>query len=70
LEQFGVKQMRVLTVTRSRERVHNMVGAVRGITEGRGSNFFLFVDRDTLAAGNPLEAAWISGKGETGRLID
>ena len=28
---------------------HNMVGAVRSITEGRGSNFFLFVDRQKCA---------------------
>jgi len=70
LEQFGVKQMRVLTVTRSRERVHNMVDTVRSITEGRGSNFFLFVDRDRLAASNGLEVEWISGKGETVRLTD
>lgn len=70
LEQFGVKQMRVLTVTSSRERVHNMVGAVRGITEGRGSNFFLFSDRETLAASDPLSVEWVSGKGESVRLAD
>jgi hypothetical protein len=70
LEQFGVKQMRVLTVTSSQERVHNMVGAVRGITEGRGSNFFLFVDRGTLAASDPLSVEWISGKGERVKLTD
>jgi hypothetical protein len=70
VEQFGVKQMRVLTVTSSPERMHNMVGAVRGITEGRGSNFFLFVDRDTLAASNPLSVVWASGKGEPVRLTD
>ena len=70
LEQFGVKQMRVLTVTSSRERVHNMVGAVRSITEGRGSNFFLFVDRETLAASDPLGVQWLSGKGESVRLTD
>lgn len=70
LEQFGVKQMRVLTVTSSRERLHNMVEAVRGITEGRGSNFFLFVDQETLAAREPLSVEWISGKGESVRLTD
>ncbi len=70
LEQFGVKQMRVLTVTSSQERVHNMVGAVRSITEGRGSNFFLFVDRETLAAGDPLSVEWTTGKGEAVKLTD
>jgi hypothetical protein len=62
--------MRVLTVTSSRERLFNMVDTVRSITEGRGSNFFLFVDREALAASNPLEVEWISGKGETVRLTD
>ncbi len=70
IEQFGVKQMRVLTITSSQERMHNMVGAVRGITDGRGSNFFLFVDRATLAATNPLEVELMTGKGERVRLTD
>jgi hypothetical protein len=46
------------------------VGAVRSISEGRGSNFFLFVDRETLAAGDPLQVEWVSGKGETIKLRD
>jgi hypothetical protein len=70
LEQFGVKQMRVPTVTSSQERMHNMVGAVRSVTEGRGSNFFLFVDRGALAASDPLSVEWMSGKGERVRLAD
>jgi len=70
IEQFGVKQMRVLTVTSSQERMHNMVGAVRNITEGRGSNFFLFVDKETLAVGDPLSVEWTTGKGERVRLAD
>jgi hypothetical protein len=70
IEQFGLKQMRVLTVTSSPERAHNMVGAVRGITEGRGSNFFLFVDRNTLAASDPLGVHWTTGRGEPLRLTE
>lgn len=70
VEQFGIKQMRVLTVTSSAERAHNMVGAVRSITEGRGSNFFLFVDRDALAASDALSLEWLSGKGERVKLTD
>ena len=58
IEQFGVKQMRVLTVTNSAKRVQNMVENVRAITEGKGSNFFLFIDQETLAASNPLAAMW------------
>lgn len=70
VEQFGIKQMRVATVTSSRERVHNMIGAVRNITEGRGSNFFLFLDRGTLATGEPLCVEWTTGKGEAIKLRD
>jgi hypothetical protein len=70
LEQFGVKQMRVLTVTSSQERMHNMVGAVRSITEDRGSNFFLFMDRKRLAVSDPLSVEWMSGKGDYVHLTD
>ena len=68
--QFGVKQVRVALVTNSAERVKNMLAVVDEITEGRGTNFFLFVDRKRLAASDPLGAEWTSGKGERVRLID
>ena len=70
VEQFGLKQMRVLTITSSPERMRNMVGCVRDITEGKGSNFFLVVDRASLAANNPLEVELMTGKGERVRLTD
>jgi hypothetical protein len=70
VEQFGVKQLRVAIVTSSRERVQNMLAVVNEITEGRGSNFFLFVDRGTLAASNPLDVEWVSGKGEVVKVTD
>jgi hypothetical protein len=70
VEQFGLKQMRVLTITSSPERAHNMVGAVRSITEGRGSNFFLFVDRDAVTVSDPLNVLWTTGKGERVNLND
>jgi hypothetical protein len=68
MEQFGAKQVRVLMVTPSPERVRNMVEAVEEITDGKGSNFFLFLDQEALQTSNPLEAPWLSGKGETVRL--
>jgi hypothetical protein len=64
LKQFGVKQMRVAMVTSSPARVENMRRIVDELTEGRGSNFFLFVDRATLAAGDPLDVEWTTGKGD------
>lgn len=70
VEQFGLKQMRVLTITSSPERVHNMVRTVRDITEGRGSNFFLFTDQQSLQQVDPFDAVWTSGKGDQVRLAD
>jgi hypothetical protein len=68
--QFGVKQVRVAMVTNSAERVKNMVSVVDKLTEGRGTNFFLFVDIDTLKASDPLSVEWTTGKGELVRLTD
>jgi hypothetical protein len=70
IEQFAIKQMRVLTVTSSPKRVQNMVQAVRDITEGKGSNFFLFADQTNLERSNPLKLLWTTGKGETTTLLD
>lgn len=68
--QFGVKQVRVLFVTESAERVRNMLSAVDRITDGKGSNFFLFVDRPMLMAGDPFQAEWMSGKRAAMKLVD
>jgi hypothetical protein len=66
--QFGFQATRVLTVTQSRKRVDTMVEAVRDLTNGKGSGLFLFVDRETLGASNPLDVEWVSGKGDGVRL--
>ena len=68
--QFGVKQVRIAMVTSSADRVNNMLAVVDEITEGKGTNFFLFVDRKTLAASDPLSVEWTTGKRETVRLAD
>jgi hypothetical protein len=47
-----------------------MLSVVDELTEGRGTNFFLFVDRKTLAGSDPLSVEWVSGKGERVRLTD
>lgn len=69
-KQFGVKQVRVAMVTSSAERVCNMLSVVGEITEGRGSNFFLFIDREKLVASDPLGVEWTTGKGQSVRLVD
>jgi hypothetical protein len=60
----------VLTVTTTKERVDRMLTALDGITEGRGSNMFLFTHVGELAVSNPLDLEWTSGKREAVRLTD
>jgi hypothetical protein len=67
---LGIENFRVATVTTTPERIEKMIEASRGITEGRGSNMFLFTDERTLASANPLDAKWMSGKGELVRLTE
>ena len=67
---LGIENFRVLTVTTDRARIENMLTALNAITEGRGSNLFLFVDQAELAASNPLDVAWTTGKGERVRVTD
>ena len=68
VEQFGVSQIRVLTITDSAKRVDNMLSAVGDITAGKGSNFFLFASsKDTIA---PLSTRWRTGKGDLVRISD
>jgi DNA-binding transcriptional ArsR family regulator len=67
---LGIENFRVLTVTTSPERVERMLVALEGLTDGRGSNMFLFADQESLIASNPLDLEWKSGKREPVRLTD
>lgn len=71
LQQFGVRAMQVAMVTTSATRVEHMLDAAQRVTNGAGTRFLLFTDRETLAAadGDPLRARWINGKGEIVSLI-
>ncbi len=68
VEQFGVKQLRVLTVTTSARRIETMIDALHDVTGGKGSELFLFIEDDVLRNTNPLDALWITGKGRERRL--
>ncbi|HEY1474010.1 MAG TPA: replication-relaxation family protein [Pseudolabrys sp.] len=70
IEQFGIKQLRVLMLTTSAKRVENMLGVLDEITEGRGSNFFLFGHNGQLKGSDPLNMEWVSGKRKLVRLTD
>jgi DNA-binding transcriptional ArsR family regulator len=67
---LGLENFRVLTVTTTPERAEKMLNALRTITDGRGSNMFLFADEAKLAADHPLSIEWVTGKGEFVRLAD
>jgi len=70
VEQFGIEQLRVLTITTSVRRVETMINALGDVTAGKGSELFLFVDDETLRSANPLDAIWTSGKGNAVRLTN
>ena len=70
VEELGLRSLRVLTVTTSRARVEQMIEAQKEMTDGRGSNLFLFMDDKTLIESNPLTATWSTGKGKLTRLTD
>ncbi len=70
VEQFGIDQIRVLTVTTSEQRISTMLDALRDVTEGKGSGLFLFCTEGELEAKGPLEADWTAGKGSVVRLTD
>lgn len=67
---LGIPNFRVLTITTHQDRVDQMIEALNTITEGTGSNMFLFSIEDDLATKTPLDLSWLSGKKELVRLAD
>jgi hypothetical protein len=67
---FGIHRFRVLTVTKSAERVRNLVDACQKLKRGHG--LFLFADETTLkTAQSLLNHPWQSGRTqEKGTLLD
>jgi Replication-relaxation len=70
IRELGISNFRVATVTTSPERVNQMIEVQKEMTNGRGSNMFLFIDDASLLASNPLDALWTTGKGTQVRLTD
>jgi hypothetical protein len=69
--EYGLPNFRVLTVAPSRERIAQMVEAQKELTNGRGSNLFLFADDESLRlAGDVLSSKWLSGAGRELSLLD
>jgi hypothetical protein len=70
VRELGIPNFRVATVTTTPERVQQMIEAQREMTNGRGSNLFLFIDDANLLHSNPLDAVWTTGKGTPARITD
>lgn len=70
VEQFGVKQLRVLVLTSSAARMRNMLSLVDDLTDGRGSGFFVFGHNELLGTTGPLNAVWTDGKRNAVKLTD
>lgn len=70
VHELGIPNFRVTTVTSTPARVEKMLQIVNAMTDGRGSNIFLFTDERTLAGSNPLDVHWRNGKGKLVRLTD
>jgi len=70
VRELGIPNFRVATVTTTPERVEQMIEAQKELTNGRGSNLFLFIDDASLLNSNPLDVLWTTGKGRGARLIE
>jgi hypothetical protein len=70
VQELGIPNFRVATVTTTPQRVEQMIAAQKEMTDGRGSNLFLFIDDANLLKSNPLDASWITGKGKGVRITD
>ncbi len=67
-QELGIPNFRVATVTTTHARVQEMIEAQKEITNGRGSNLFLFADEASLWGSNPLDVLWMTGTGRQVRI--
>ena len=70
MQQFGIEQLRVVTVTTSQQRIETMLDALREVTEGKGSDLFLFAQEAALYDTDGVAADWTSGRRAIVRLDD
>jgi hypothetical protein len=65
-EYFGFKKVRVLTVTKSDERIKSMIKVNKDLHEkGNGYNLFLFTKNDLIDIDKPdkvFKRIWITGQ--------
>ncbi len=64
VRELGIPNFRVATVTTTPERVEQMIEAQKELTDGRGSNLFLFIDDAKPFEEQPARCALDDGEGE------
>jgi hypothetical protein len=69
LEQFGVSNFRVLTITLGGDRkVKNLAATTGEVCDGEGSGRFLVTNFAALENADPFEALWLDASGREVRL--
>jgi len=67
-EYFGFKKIRILTVTKSDERIKSMIQVNKDLHDmGKGYNLFLFTKNELINIDNPekvFKQIWINGQGK------
>jgi hypothetical protein len=70
---FGFKKIRILTVTKSDERIKNMIQINKDLHDkGYGYNLFLFAKNEFIDINKPdkiFKRIWITGQGEKITLV-
>ena len=70
---FGFKKIRILTVTKSDERIKNMIKVNKELNnQGKGLKLFLFAKKELFHIENPvniLKPIWIDGRGKRISLL-
>ena len=71
---FGFKKVRIVTVTKSEERINNMIVANKELHQsGLGYGLFLFSHLENIDIQKPdklFKKIWIDGQGKRQRLIE
>ncbi len=72
-EYFGFKKVRILTVTKSDERINNMIIVNKSLHNmGNGYNLFLFARENDIDIQIPeriFKQIWINGRGRKDNLL-
>jgi hypothetical protein len=69
IETWGIKAIRVLTVTTSDKRIENMCRAQRTVTQGHANDLFLYTTAARMTEHGPFGNAWLRADGTTTSIL-